>query len=152
MKSPLEIIETILANARNPEVVKSLCADDVKYVSLNYKNPDLTRIMPWAGSHVGYMGIVQTFIDVNKFWSVDAFEPQASFTDGENVAIFGSFTLTSTKLKKTCTSPFAVFAKVKNGKVTYMQYMEDTLGTAATFKTGGAWKIQADPHGGEIEV
>ena len=151
-KTSLEIVQMVLQNATNPEIVKSLCSEDFRYVSLAYNNPDLTKVMPWAGTHDGFMGLVQTFRDVNRWWSVDAFVPEASFTDGENVGIFGSFTLTSTRLRKTCTSPFAVFAKVKNGRITYMQYMEDTFGTAATFRSDGSWTFQGDPDGAETTV
>jgi hypothetical protein len=41
---------------------------------------------------------------------------------------------------------------VKNGKVTYMLYMEDTLGTGATFRSSGTWKFEGNPDGGEIEI
>jgi hypothetical protein len=152
MKTPLQIIQTILKNARNPEVVRPLCAPDVKYVSLNYDNPDLKKVEPWCGTHIGYEGIVETFTNVNRFWTVEKFEPSASFESGENVAIFGSFTLTSKTLNITKTSPFAIFGVVKEGKVTYMQYMEDTFASAATFRSGGVWKFRSNPDGSEVEV
>jgi uncharacterized protein len=68
------------------------------------------------------------------------------------VAVFGRLTYTSTKLRKTVTSPFAILCKVRAGKVTYMQFMEDTFATAASFRSGGSWKFQSDPHGGEVEI
>ena len=151
-ETSLEIVQMVLQNATNPEIVKSLCSEDFRYVSLAYNNPDLAKVMPWAGTHDGFMGLVNTFRGVNRWWSVDAFEPEAAFTDGEHVAIFGSFTLTSRRLKKTYTSPFAVFAKVKNGQIAYMQYMEDTLGTAATFRSEGSWTFQGDPDGADTKV
>ena len=68
------------------------------------------------------------------------------------MAAFGRFTYKSRTLGKAIISPFSIFAKVENGQVTYMQFMEDTFGTAATFHSGGTWKFQSDPAGGEIEV
>lgn len=35
-------------------------------------------------------------------------------------------------LGKAITSPFAILAKVRGGRVAYMQFMEDTYGTAST--------------------
>ena len=66
--------------------------------------------------------------------------------------MFGRFTYTSTRLKKSVTTPFAIYCKVQSGKVTYMQFMEDTFATAASFRSGGAWTFQSDPRGGEVEI
>lgn len=74
------------------------------------------------------------------------------FGDKENVAVFGSFTYKSRKLGKTVESPFAIWAKVEGGMVTYMQFMEDSFGTAMSFKSEGMWSVKSDPEGGEVEV
>src|SRR5271163_546550 len=94
--SPIEIINGILENPKNLKNVRSLTAKDVTYVSLNYSNPDLKKIMPWCGTSYGPKSIVKTFADVSRFWKVKSFEKEAMFTDGENVAIFGRFTYIST--------------------------------------------------------
>jgi uncharacterized protein len=149
---PKEIVTTLLQGIRDPKVVKQLCAPDVTYVSLNYSNPDLHKIMPWCGTGQGADAISKTFHDVARFWSIDSFTPETVFGEGENVAVFGRFTYTSTKLRKTITTPFAIFCKLKNGKVNYMQFMEDTFCTASSFRAGGTWRFQSDPDGGEIEI
>jgi uncharacterized protein len=66
--------------------------------------------------------------------------------------VFGRFTFTSTKLRKTVTTPFAIFCKLKDGSVNYMQFMEGTFCTASSFRSGGTWRFQSDPSGGEVEV
>jgi len=48
--SPLEIINGILENPKDIKNVRSLTSKDVTYVSLNYSNPDLKKIMPWCGT------------------------------------------------------------------------------------------------------
>jgi ketosteroid isomerase-like protein len=153
-KTPVEIVMELLGGAVKPEIVDALVAADATYVSLTYENAELKRLMPWAGTHKGdgAKAILKTFQDVNTFWTIEAFEPQKILNDGENVAVFGSFTLRSVKLNKLFTSPFSVLATVKDGKVTYMQYMEDTFGTGSTFRSGGKWLFQSDPAGGEVEV
>ena len=70
----------------------------------------------------------------------------------ESAALFGSFTYESHTQHRTVTSPFCILIRVKRGKIVYMQFMEDTFGTASTFKEGGAWKVQSDPAGKSIEV
>jgi hypothetical protein len=148
--SPMEIINRILENPKDIKNVRSLTTKDVTYVSLNYSNPDLKKIMPWCGTSHGPQSIVKTFVDVGRFWKVKSFEKEAMFSDGENVAIFGRFTYESTVLSKTVISPFAVFAKVHNGRCSYMQFMEDTLATSASFRSGGKWIFHSDPQGKEV--
>jgi uncharacterized protein len=151
-KDPKEIVQTLLQNVRDPNVVKELCAPDVTYVSLNYSNPDLHKIMPWCGSHRGADSILKTFDDVAEFWVIDSFTPEEIFGEAGRVAVFGTFTYTSTRMRKTVTSPFAIFCKVQDGKITYMQFMEDTFCTASSFRSGGAWKFQSDPAGSEVQI
>lgn len=150
--NPKEIVQRLLQSVRDPNVVKELCAPDVIYVSLNYTNPDLHKIMPWCGTSRGAEAILKTFHDVADFWIVDSFTPEEIFGEAGNVAVFGRFTYTSTKLRKTVTSPFAILCKVVEGKISYMQFMEDTFCTASSFRSGGTWKFQSDPHRGEVEI
>jgi uncharacterized protein len=149
---PKETVRALLGGVRDPKLVKELCAPDVTYVSLNYSNPDLHKIMPWCGTGRGPEAISKTFHDVAEFWNINSFSPEVVFGEGENVAVFGRFTYTSAKLRKTITSPFAILCKVKNGKVAHMQFMEDTFCTASSFRSGGTWKFQSDPRGGEVEI
>ena len=149
---PKETVQALLSDIHNPKTVRDLCAEDVTYVSLNYSNPDLRKIMPWCGTGHGADAISKTFRDVSQYWNIDSFNPEAIFGEGENVAVFGRFTYTSTKLRKAVTSPLAIFCRVRDGKVTYMQFMEDTFATAASFRSGGSWKFQSDPRGGEVEI
>ena len=149
---PKEIVQSLLNGIRNPEVVRDLCGQDVTYVSLNFSNPDLHKIMPWCGTGHGVDAISKTFDDVSRYWSIETFTPEAVFGEDEHVAVFGRFTYTSKKLQRTVTTPFAIYCTVRGGKVTYMQFMEDTFATASSFRSGGTWKFQSDPHGGEVEI
>jgi uncharacterized protein len=152
MKAPSQVISAILDNPKSIEDVRALCTPDVTYVSLNFENPQLKEIMPWCGTTHGPEAIVRTFVDVGRYWKINAFEIDALFDSGENVAVFGRFTYTSTVLSKTVTSPFACFAKVRNGLCSYLQFMEDTFATAGSFRSGGAWTIRSNPDGDEIAV
>ncbi|MEH2401868.1 nuclear transport factor 2 family protein [Nostoc sp.] len=149
----VEIVQALLKDPTNPEVVNRLVSPDAIYVSLSYDNPDLKKLMPWAGTHKdGPASVLRVFQELNTFWNIEAFDIQQIFGEGENVAVFGSFTVHSVKLDKTFISPFSVLAKVKNGLVTYMQYMEDTFGTGSTFRSGGTWTFQGNPDGSEVSV
>jgi hypothetical protein len=49
-------------------------------------------------------------------------------------------------------SPFAIHAKVHDGKIVFWQFMEDTFATARSFSRKGTWTIKTDPNGSEYEV
>jgi ketosteroid isomerase-like protein len=150
MANASEVLAAILEKPTDLEHVRSLTTVDVTYVSLNYSNPDLARIMPWCGAHAGPESIVNTFKQVGRYWEVLSFEPEALFGDEEHAAMFGRFTYRSAVLGKVVTSPFAVFAKVQDGRCSYVQFMEDTLATSASFKSGGRWTFRSDPQGDEV--
>ena len=66
--------------------------------------------------------------------------------------MFARCTFRSRVMEKQITSPVAVLARVRDGKVTYMPFMEDTFGTASTFRSGGFWTFRADPEGTEVTI
>ena len=151
-QTPVEIVQALLQGSKDPAVVHALVAPDAIYVSLNYENVELKKIMPWAGTSKGPEAILSTYTTVAERWESQAFDIETIFGAEENVAVFGRFTYKSKTLGKIITSPFSILAKVENGQVTYMQFMEDTFGTASTFRSGGNWKFQSDPAGEEVEV
>ena len=155
-KSPLEVVQAILADPTNPEVVRALVAPDATYVSLNHDNPDLKRIMPWAGTQTGPDAVSSTYGRVARWWRNEGFEVEDAFESGGegegSAAVFGRFTYRSATLGRAVTSPFAILARVRDGRVTFMQFMEDTFGTAQTFRSGGTATYRADPDGSEINV
>ena len=151
-QTPVEIVRALLQGSKDPAVVHALVASDATYVSLNYENAELKKIMPWAGTAKGPEAVLSTYTTVAERWESQAFDIETIFGAEENVAVFGRFTYESRTLGKAITSPFSIFAKVENGQVTYVQLMEDTFGTASTFRSGGNWKFQSDPAGEEVEV
>src|ERR1700730_10151158 len=63
-KSAVEVLQAILDNPKDIGNVRSWTSPDVTYVSLNYSNPELKRVMPWCGTAQGPEVIVKTFVDV----------------------------------------------------------------------------------------
>ncbi len=98
--SPTELVAAILDNPTDLDHVRSLVTDDVTYVSLNYDDPDLKRIMPWCGTSKGPESIVRTFVDVGRYWEKQAFAVDPLFGSGEHVAMFGRFTYKSNSARQ----------------------------------------------------
>lgn len=151
-RSPTEILKAIMADPTNPESVGQLVAADATYVSLNFDNPDLKRVMPWAGTSEGPAGIVQTFIDVARYWKDRTLEEIALFGDDRHAAVFGKMTYRSTVLHREVISPFCVYIEVEDGLCQHMQFMEDTFATTNSFRSGGHWHIHSNPDGEAIDV
>ena len=49
-------------------------------------------------------------------------------------------------------SPFSILVKVADGKVTYLQVLEDSYATASSFRKGGSWIVQTESGADPIEV
>jgi ketosteroid isomerase-like protein len=152
MATPLELVQTLLSNPTNLEHVRSLTTEDVTYVSLNFDNPELHKVMPWTGTNRGPQSIVDVFNGIGKVWETKAFEVRDVIADAHSVAMFGSFTYKTRALGKEITSPFALLAKVVNGKIAYIQFLEDTFGTASTFRASGTWLFRGVATGGDVSV
>ena len=153
MKTSQEIVELFLANTTNNEFIKSIIDPNAIYISLNFNNPELQKIMPWTGSHYqGAKGFIDTFSGVNEFWTIQEFEVRDIFSEGEKVAVFGSFTYTSRTLGKKVTSPFSILAKVKNEKIYHFMFMEDTYATAGSFRVTQSGTYHSDPKRVEFQL
>ena len=146
-KAPKDVITAFLYNTSKELVANAaaqLVAEDAIYSSLNFSNPELKQIEPWAGTSTGREIYVYTFANVGTYWNIDDFQITDMLSEGETVAVFGQFTYTSVHAKITFTSPFSIKATVKDGLITYFQFMEDTYASAASFRVGGEWIIQQD--------
>jgi ketosteroid isomerase-like protein len=130
--SAAQVIQTLLTKPTDRQHVKSLTTPDVTYVSLSENNPELKRYLPWAGTNKGPDSIVKTFEGIGRTWETKAFEVREVIEQGEAVAMFGSFTYRGRESGKEITSPFSLLAHVKEGKVSYIQFLEDTFGTSGT--------------------
>src|SRR5262245_41845952 len=132
-RSPVDVVQDLLGSLTNADAIKRLVAPEATFVSLNYEDNDLKRILPWTGTSKGPQAFIDTYPRVFQFWDIQNFEVKELFGSGDNVAVFGSFTLSSKTLGKVITSPFCIWAKVKDGKITYWQFIEDSFATAASF-------------------
>jgi ketosteroid isomerase-like protein len=149
------VVTEFLSNTSPDKIeaaARRLVADDATYISLNFDNAELKRILPWTGTRKGRYAYVNTFVEVSRYWTIEDFKVFDLFGAGENVAVFGSFTYRSKTRGKSFTSPFSVHAKVRDGKIIHFMFMEDTFASARSFSSAGTWTIKTDPNGSEYEV
>jgi uncharacterized protein len=150
--SAVDIVTNFLQNLGNPKVVQSLVATDAVYVSLNQDNPELKQILPWAGTHHGPSSFTDALGTMFIWWANEHFDPTDIVGDDDRAAVFGTFRYRSHTLDKVVTSPFAILVRVADGLITYLQFMEDTYATAASFRSAGSWTVHGDPSGQQLKV
>jgi uncharacterized protein len=150
--TPIEVVGEWMQNLLDPGVVNRLVAPDATYVSLNTDNPELNEIMPWAGTSHGPQAFLDNLSTMFTRWENQAFNVRTMFAAGENVAVFGDFRYRSHSLDKVVTSPFSILVNVVDGKVTYLQFLEDSYATAASFRKSGSWTVQTEPGAEPVEV
>jgi ketosteroid isomerase-like protein len=150
--SPIDVVSEWLQNLLDPDVVKSVVAPDATYVSLNTENPELHKIMPWAGTSHGPQAFLDNLSSMFTRWENQAFNVTALFGSDENVGVFGDFRYKSHSLGKVVSSPFSIFVKVVDGKVTYLQFLEDSYATASSFRKDGSWVVQTEPDAEPFQV
>jgi hypothetical protein len=152
LASPIEVVGQWLQNLLDPDVVNSVVAPDATYVSLNSVNPELSKIMPWAGTSHGPQAFLDNLGAMFTRWENQAFNVSTMFASDENVAVFGDFRYRSKSLGRVVNSPFSILVKVVDGKVTYLQFLEDSYATAASFRKDGSWTVQTEAGADPFEV
>ena len=150
--SPIDVVGRWLENLVDPDVVNGVVAPDATYVSLNTDNAELNKIMPWAGTSRGPQAFLDNLGTMFTRWENQAFKVTAMFASDENVAVFGDFRYKSRSLGKVVSSPFSMLVKVVDGKVTYLQFLEDSYATASSFRKSGSWTVQTEPGAEPFEV
>jgi ketosteroid isomerase-like protein len=143
--SPVDVVGQWMQNLLDPEVINRVVAPDATYVSLNTQDTELSKIMPWAGTSYGPQAFIGHLTMMFTRWENQAFNVTTMFASGENVAVFGDFRYKSHSLGKVVSSPFSILVKVVDGMVTYVQYLEDSYATAASFRQHGSWTVQTEP-------
>jgi uncharacterized protein len=150
--SPIEVVGQWLQNLVDPDVVNNLVAPDATYVSLNTEDTELNKIMPWAGTSHGPQAFLDNLGNMFTRWENQAFNVTTMFAADENVAVFGDFRYKSHSLGKVVSSPFSILVKVVDGKVTYLQFLEDSYATASSFRKDGTWTVQTEADAAPFQV
>ena len=66
--SPIEVVGQWMQNLLDPDVVNRLVAPDATYISLNTENPELSKIMPWAGTSHGPQAFLGNLGEMFSRW------------------------------------------------------------------------------------
>ena len=150
--NPIDVVGEWLQDPLDPEVVNRIVAPDATYISLNSEDAELNKIMPWAGTSHGPQAFLDNLDQIFTRWETEAFNVTTMFASDENVAVFGDFRYKSNSLGKVVSSPFSILVKVVDGTVTYLQFLEDSYATAASFRKDGSWTVQTEAGAAPFQV
>jgi ketosteroid isomerase-like protein len=114
------ILQEVLQNTSNLKVLQQLMTPDATYVSLNFDNPELKKVMPWTGTHKGPQALPEVFGAIQRYWKTLDFKVIDTVEQGSRVAFFGSFTYKSNVTGREITSPFALLARFDGDKVAHV--------------------------------
>ena len=81
----------VVAEPARPRRRQQRGRPDATYVSLNTEDPELSKIMPWAGTSHGPQAFLDNLGAMFTRWENQAFNVTAMFASEENVAVFGDF-------------------------------------------------------------
>src|ERR1700692_864031 len=101
-----DVLQEVLQNTTNLKVLQQLMTPDATYVSLNFDNPDLKKVMPWTGTHKGHQALAEVFEAIQRFWKTLDFKVTDAIEQGSRVAFFGFFAYKSNATGREITSPF----------------------------------------------
>jgi ketosteroid isomerase-like protein len=146
------VLQHLLQNTSNLKVLQQLMTPDATYVSLNFDNPELKKIEPWAGTHKGPQALSDVFAAIQRFWKTLDFKVTDTIEQGSRVALFGSFTYKSNVTGKEITSPFGLLARFEGDDAAYVQFLEGQLWHCRLVQTGSATRFYSDPSGNEVEI
>src|SRR5580692_7676379 len=89
------VLQQLLQNTSNLKVPQQLITPNATYLSLNFDNPELKRLEPWAGAHKVPQALSDVFAAIQRFWKTLDFNVTDTIEQGSRVALFGSFTYKS---------------------------------------------------------
>jgi hypothetical protein len=112
---------------------------DLHFIELRQSR--IEKVMPWAGTHKGPQALPEGLAAIQRYcqrhWKTLDFKISDTIEQGSRVAFFGSFPYKSNLAGKEITSPFGRLARFEGNKVAYVQFLEDSYGTAGSFKNWG---------------
>jgi uncharacterized protein len=80
------VLQELLQNTSNLEALRQLMTPDVTYVSLNFNNPELKKVEPWAGTHKGPQELSDVFAAIQRCWKTLDFKVTDTIEQGSRVA------------------------------------------------------------------
>ena len=111
------VLQQLLQNTTNLTVLSQLMTPDVTYVSLNFNNPELKKVEPWAGTHKGPQALSDVFAAIQRYWKTLDFKVTDTLEQASRVAFFGSFTYKSNVTGREITERLKMRLKKKNSRV-----------------------------------
>lgn len=150
--SATELLKAYFASFRAHDwksEIPKLFTDDAEYVCFarDQMSPETKFAIPWAGLWKGHQGIIEFQTLLNENFEVRGFEDHTYIEQDSRVAMFGVLSFTARATKRDVDSDMAALAKLRDDRIEYYHFYEDTFAIAHSFRTGGQWTVDNGPKG-----
>ena len=117
--------------------------EDAEYIcfATERMSPETKFAIPWAGVWKGHQGVIDFQTLLNENFEVRGFEDHTYIEDGDNIAMFGVLKFTARATNRNVDSDMAAHVKLRDGRIAYYHFYEDTFAIVHAFRTGGQWTI-----------
>ena len=149
--TPMEVVRQFLEDSADSLVLGRLVAQDATYVSLNYENGDLKGILTRTGICRTCPACIDAFSHLSQDLQNQTCEIRELFATGENVAVRGVLTRKPAMPGRSAATPFSIWAKVRNRKIVYLQFMEETVAPDVPDHADKSWRIRRSTAAEAVE-
>lgn len=135
--NPAETLEAYFAETMSGDLsaVDRYFHPSPDYVLIAETNASLRSRMPWVGRQTDRDGIKRAYGALLDALEVCAVSPGATLVQGEDVAVFGSFSYRARATGMTTDSLWAVHAVVSGDLIVKYQFIEDSQAVASILES-----------------
>lgn len=157
-RTPKDIVAEFLAafGRRDLDAVGGFFTEDVVYTVIGDPDgdvpldPESTIAIPWLGRYHGPAGAREFIAHLQANIDVIGFGPQTVVAEGDQVAVFGTFSYRAQSTGRQFDSNYAIRMKMRGEKICEYFFHENTYAVAAAFRTGGSWTMNADSRAFQV--
>ena len=135
-ESPIEVVGRWLQHMQDPDVVHEVIAAGrgLRLAEHRQCRAQQTSLGGPSPRSTAFLDALQAIF---SRWDNQAFNVTAMFGDDDNVAVFWNFHTSRTRSARRLLPRFSIHVRVAGGKVTYVQFLEDTYATARSLPQRG---------------
>jgi ketosteroid isomerase-like protein len=116
---------------------------DVEMIVVGTTSPELLRVLPWSGKHVGPEAVKKFFVDLlGRNVEVLDFGIDEIVEQDASAALFGTLRIQARQTGTVIESEYALRIKIRDGKIAFHHLFENSYHIATAFRVAGTWEVE----------
>jgi len=121
---------------------------DVEMIVVGTTSPELLRVLPWVGKHVGSEAVKKFFVDLlGRNFEVLDFGIDEIIEQDASAALFGVLKIQARQTGTVIESEYALRIKIRDGRIARYHLFENSYHIATAFRVAGAWEVETAEEG-----